>query len=72
MERSAFQLLLDNIQSHHCHVPAEMSFRSICVIWVPPILVSPYFVLRVSSVLFTRPTREPKTSVAATEEVNQP
>ena len=29
MERSAFQLLLDNIQSHHCHVPANMSFRSI-------------------------------------------
>ena len=31
MERSAFQLLLDNIQSHHCHVPAKMSFRSICI-----------------------------------------
>ena len=27
MERSAFQLLLDNIQSHHCHVPAKMSFN---------------------------------------------
>jgi hypothetical protein len=31
MERSTFQLLLDNIQSHHCHVPAKMSFRSICI-----------------------------------------
>ena len=31
MERSAFQLLLVNIQSYHCHVPAKMSSRNICI-----------------------------------------